>query len=35
MQFYLDGYRTGDPFVEDPDPSVAARPAGLRKMPTC
>ncbi|GAA4920511.1 phenol 2-monooxygenase [Actinomycetospora succinea] len=24
-QFYVGGYRTGDPFVEDPDPSVAQR----------
>ena len=29
MQFYLDGYRPGDPLVEEPHPSVAARPAGL------
>ena len=29
MQFYLDGYRTGDPFVEQPHPSVADRPAGI------
>ena len=29
MQFYLDGYRTGDPFVEQPHPSVAVRPAGI------
>jgi phenol 2-monooxygenase len=29
MQFYLDGYRPGDPFVADPDPSVADRPAAL------
>jgi phenol 2-monooxygenase len=29
MQFYLDGYRPGDPFVSDPHPSVAHRPAGL------
>jgi phenol 2-monooxygenase (NADPH) len=29
MQFYLSGYRPGDPFVEDPHPSVAARTAGL------
>src|SRR3982751_6978335 len=29
MQFYLNGYKPGDPFVEDPPPSVAARPAGL------
>ena len=26
MQFYLDGYKPGDPFVEDPDPSVTDRP---------
>jgi phenol 2-monooxygenase (NADPH) len=29
MQFYLDGYKTGDPLIEDPDPAVAQRPAGL------
>jgi phenol 2-monooxygenase len=29
MQFYLNGYQPGDPFVEDPHPSVAARPDGL------
>ncbi|MEB3366604.1 FAD-dependent monooxygenase [Saccharopolyspora mangrovi] len=29
MQFYLDGYKPGDPFVEEPHPSVAERPAGL------
>ena len=29
MQFHLNGYRTGDPFVEDPHPSVAERPDGL------
>ncbi len=29
MQFYLDGYRTGDPFVEQPHRSVAERPDGL------
>lgn len=29
MQFYLDGYRPGNPFVADPHPSVADRPAGL------
>src|SRR3954451_1597372 len=29
MQFYLDGYRPGDPLVEQPHPSVAARPDGL------
>src|SRR3954468_13718662 len=29
MQFYLDGYRPGDPFVERPHPSVADRPEGL------
>jgi phenol 2-monooxygenase len=29
MQFYLDGYKPGDPFVEDPHPSVAERPGGL------
>ncbi|MFC5143037.1 FAD-dependent monooxygenase [Actinomycetospora rhizophila] len=28
-QFYVGGYRTGDPFVADPDPSVAGRPDGL------
>jgi phenol 2-monooxygenase len=29
MQFYLDGYRPGDPFVAEPHPSVAHRPEGL------
>ena len=29
MQFYLDGYKPGDPFVEEPHPSSADRPAGL------
>ena len=29
MQFYLDGYQTGDPFVAEPHPSVAERPEGL------
>jgi phenol 2-monooxygenase len=29
MQFYLDGYRPGDPFTEQPHPSVADRPEGL------
>jgi phenol 2-monooxygenase len=29
MQFYLNGYKPGDPFIEDPHPSVAERPVGL------
>jgi phenol 2-monooxygenase len=29
VQFYLNGYRTGDPLVEQPHPSVAERPDGL------
>ncbi|MCR3722042.1 MULTISPECIES: FAD-dependent monooxygenase [Prauserella salsuginis group] len=29
MQFYLDGYKPGDPFVEEPHPSVAKRLSGL------
>jgi phenol 2-monooxygenase len=29
MQFYLDGYRTGDPLIEQAHPSVAERPEGL------
>jgi phenol 2-monooxygenase len=29
VQFYLDGYRPGDPFLEQPHPSVADRPDGL------
>lgn len=29
MQFYLNGYKPGDPFIEDPPASVAERPAGL------
>src|SRR4051812_10194177 len=26
MQFYLNGYKTGDPFIEDPHPSFTRRP---------
>src|SRR5919206_3789158 len=29
MQFHLNGYRPGDPFIEDPHPSAAERRAGL------
>ena len=29
MQFYLNRYKPGDPFIEDPHPSVAERPGGL------
>jgi len=29
MQFYLDGYRPGDPLIEEAHPSVADRPDGL------
>lgn len=29
MQFYLNGCRPGDPFLEDPHPSVAERPGGV------
>jgi phenol 2-monooxygenase (NADPH) len=29
MQFYLNGYKPGDPHVQDPHPSVAERPADL------
>ena len=29
MQFYLNGYRPGDPFIEDPHPSVAERTGEL------
>jgi phenol 2-monooxygenase len=29
MQFYLDGYRPGDPLTHEPHPSVAERPDGL------
>jgi phenol 2-monooxygenase (NADPH) len=29
VQFYLDGYKPGDPFVDEPHPSVAERPPGL------
>jgi phenol 2-monooxygenase len=29
MQFYLNGYKPGDPFVEDPHPSVVRRPDRL------
>jgi phenol 2-monooxygenase len=29
VQFYLDGYRPGDPLIEPPHPAVADRPEGL------
>jgi phenol 2-monooxygenase (NADPH) len=29
MQFYLNGYKPGDPFIEDPHPSVAEQRGGL------
>jgi phenol 2-monooxygenase len=29
VQFYLDGYRPGDPLIEQPHPSVAERPGGI------
>ena len=29
MQYYLNGYRPGDPFVAEPHPSAPAGPAGL------
>ncbi len=29
MQFYLSGYRPGDPFIEDPHPAVAERTGRL------
>src|SRR5919202_5773112 len=29
MQFYLNGYKAGDPFIEDAHPSVAERRGGL------
>ncbi|GAB2741924.1 FAD-binding monooxygenase [Salinifilum aidingensis] len=29
MQFYLDGYKPGNPFVAEPHPSLDERPAGL------
>jgi phenol 2-monooxygenase len=29
MQYYLNGYRPGDPLIEEPHPSVAERPDGL------
>jgi phenol 2-monooxygenase len=29
VQFYLDGYRPGDPLIAEPHPSVAHRPEGL------
>src|SRR5690349_882640 len=29
MQFYLNGYKPGDPLIEDPDPAVTERPEGL------
>ena len=34
MQFYLNGYKPGDPFIEDPHPSVAERPEVCRRRPT-
>ena len=32
MQFHLNGYKSGDPFVHDPHPSVAERSGGLPKQ---
>ncbi|MBV9941389.1 MAG: FAD-dependent monooxygenase, partial [Solirubrobacterales bacterium] len=32
MQFYLNGYRPGDPLVEHPHPSVAQRPVGVPEV---
>jgi phenol 2-monooxygenase (NADPH) len=32
MQFYLNGYRPGDPFVEEPHPAAARRPERLPEM---
>jgi phenol 2-monooxygenase (NADPH) len=29
MQFYLNGYKSGDPFIEEPHPSITERPGGL------
>ena len=29
MQFYLNGYKPGDPFVAEPHPALSERPAGL------
>ena len=29
MQFYLNGYKPGDPLVEDADPAIAKRPRGV------
>jgi phenol 2-monooxygenase len=29
MQSYLDGYKPGDPLIEDPHPSVPERSASL------
>jgi phenol 2-monooxygenase len=29
VQFYLNGYKPGDPLIDDPHPSVAERPEGL------
>ena len=34
MQYYLNGYKTGDPFIEDPHPSVAERPEAFPRMST-
>ena len=32
MQFYLNGYKPGDPLIADPDPAVASRPV-LGELP--
>jgi phenol 2-monooxygenase (NADPH) len=34
MQFYLNGYKPGDPFVEEPHPSVVDRPHVLPRRST-
>ena len=34
MQFYLNGYKPGDPFIEQPHPSVAERREGFPRRST-
>ncbi|WP_020497487.1 FAD-dependent monooxygenase [Sciscionella marina] len=32
QQFYLDGYKPGDPFIAEPDPRMAGRSSGLPRV---
>jgi phenol 2-monooxygenase len=34
MQFYVSGYKPGDPFVEEPHPSVAERSGAFPRRST-